>query len=276
MNVVYQLYSHNPVQDVNTGGIPIPSASDELIYTSGSVSLNNSNGFSFSEIKQLPNPYCCVDPWTQYSYFVKITSPDFQNILLTNVVEPGCAALPIKLKTFTAVRNKANVTLSWVTELEENNKGFEIQRLSGSGNWQTVGFVNTSAVNGNSSIPLNYGFTETNNTKGISQYRLKEVDLSNKHFYSPIRSVRGDGQKTMLIIYPNPSTNGKINIIFEEAVATRDVSVIDINGRVIKMWKGITNNNLQVENLNPGLYSVRIVDAGSGEQTVEKFVIKNR
>jgi hypothetical protein len=42
------------------------------------------------------------------------------------------------------------------------------------------------------------------------------------------------------------------------------------------MWKGITNNNLQVENLNPGLYSVRIVDSGSGEQTVEKFVIKNR
>jgi hypothetical protein len=270
LNITYNVYAH----DLSLGDFP--SVTDQLIpNTSVTTTVSSSQPYT-SGVQVLPNPYCCVDPWAIYGIYVKLTSLEFENTFASQIIEPGCAPLPIKLKSFTAARNRSNVTLKWETEIEDNNKGFEIQRLVGNGSWQTVGFVNTSAVNGNSSIPLSYNFTDVNTTRGISQYRLRQVDIVNKYSFSPIRSVRGDGQKLSAIIYPNPSNDGKVNIVFSEAETVRDVSVIDINGRVIRKWKGITDNNLKIENLTPGLYSVRIIDIDSGEQTVEKFVIKNR
>jgi hypothetical protein len=51
---------------------------------------------------------------------------------------------------------------------------------------------------------------------------------------------------------------------------------MDMNGRMIKQYKGISNNNIQIENLNAGIYTVRIVDIQTGEQVVEKFVVNKR
>jgi hypothetical protein len=76
------------------------------------------------------------------------------------------------------------------------------------------------------------------------------------------------------IVFPNPSISGnKINVVFEETVGTRDVSLIDMNGRAVKQWKSITNNNLQIENLTPGLYNLRIIVRETGEQAIEKIVV---
>lgn len=186
------------------------------------------------------------------------------------------APLPVSFRAFTALRNKSAVALKWTTATESGNLGFEIQRMIGNGNWQTVSFIATQATNGSSSSDLSYTYTDLNPAKGMSQYRIRQIDLDGKSKLSEIRAVRGDGQKLSAIIYPNPSNDGKVSIVFSEAETVRDVSVIDINGRIIRKWKGITDNNLKIENLTPGLYSVRIIDIDSGEQTVEKFVIKNR
>jgi len=50
-------------------------------------------------------------------------------------------------------------------------------------------------------------------------------------------------------------------------------SLIDMNGRAVKQWKNITNNNLQIENLTPGLYNLRIIIRETGEQAIEKIVV---
>lgn len=64
-----------------------------------------------------------------------------------------------------------------------------------------------------------------------------------------------------------------MNIIFEDATGTRNISVMDMSGRIIKQMKGVTNNNVQIEKLSPGMYSLRIVIVETGEQTVEKIVV---
>jgi len=46
-----------------------------------------------------------------------------------------------------------------------------------------------------------------------------------------------------------------------------------MNGRTVKQWKSITNNNLQIENLTPGFYNLRIVVRETGEQAIEKIVV---
>ena len=186
------------------------------------------------------------------------------------------SVLPVKLTYFNAARNGQNVNLTWQTSIEDNNKGFYVERMLSNGGWEQVTFVASKAPNGNSNSPLSYVLTDFNNSKGISQYRLRQADIDGKQVYSMIRSVRGEGQKSNTIIYPNPSGDGKVNIVFEGANSIRDVSLMDVSGKTLKQWKGVTNNNIHIDNLNAGFYTVRIVNTETGEQVVEKFIVNKR
>jgi hypothetical protein len=185
-----------------------------------------------------------------------------------------CAPLPVTFKSFIATRtNRSNVLLKWETATEINNSGFAIQRNTGNNNWQLVTFIPTQAIGGNSSSILTYTFNDVNTERGMSQYRIRQVDLDGKAKYSDIRAVRGDGQKGKTIVYPNPSFTGSVNVVFENTEGTRDVTLMDLNGRMIKQWKALSGNTIQIDNLGQGIYSLRIVIRETGEQSVEKIVV---
>ena len=185
-------------------------------------------------------------------------------------------ALPVSFRAFTASRSSSIVALKWTTATETNNLGFEIQRLIGSGSWQTLTFIASQAAGGNSATDLNYTYSDLNQTKGISQYRIKQIDIDKRAKFSEIRAVRGEGQKGKTIIYPNPSYDGKVNVVFEDVSGSRDISLMDMNGRVVKQMKGITNNNISFSNLIAGIYTVKAVNNDTGEQEVQKFVVNKR
>jgi hypothetical protein len=269
VHVVYKLYAHDPLLGPN----PLPG--DPVIYTSGTITLNSSTPYT-PGAQNLPFPYCCVEPWSNWDLYVEVTGQEFSNVLRTPIISQSCATLPVNLRSFTAVRSNNNVNLKWETAIEENSKGFDVQRKLSNGGWETIGFVETKALNGNSSLPLTYEYVDYNNAKGISQYRLRQLDIDGKQAYSLIRSVRGDGVKGKTIIFPNPSSDGKVNVVFEDKDVNRDVSLIDMNGRVIKQWKKVVGNTLQIDNLSTGFYTVRIINTETGEQIVEKIVVKNR
>lgn len=189
-----------------------------------------------------------------------------------------CAPLPVTFKSFNATRvNRTSVALRWETATEVNNSGFAVQRNMGSGTWELVAFVPTQATDGNSSMPLTYTFTDMSNaSKGITQYRIKQVDIDGHAKFSEIRAVRGYEQSGKVIVYPNPSNNGRVNVVFDDAEGTRDVVLMDLNGRVIKQWKGVTGNLLQIENLGQGMYSLKVINRNTGDQNVQKIVISNR
>ncbi len=83
-------------------------------------------------------------------------------------------------------------------------------------------------------------------------------------------------QKGGVIVYPNPSSDGRINIVFEEGNAIRDIAVQDMSGRIVKRITGVTNNNIQIENLTAGIYTLQIFERATGEQSVQKIVINKR
>jgi hypothetical protein len=190
-------------------------------------------------------------------------------------VPNSCIPLPVEFKSFTATRNRSNVQLRWETALEVNNTGFAVERNI-NGSWQQIAWVPTQAVNGTSDVTLSYSYLDMNSHKGISQYRIRQVDQDSKSKYTEIRSVRGDGQLGKTIVYPNPTVDGKFSIVFEDAAATRDISVSDMSGRMVRQIKGITANNITIDNLNPGMYTVRIVSPETGEQVVEKVIVNKR
>ena len=195
---------------------------------------------------------------------------------LDGTLHAGCGdqiPLPVDFKSFSAVRSNRVVSLKWISASESQNLGFEVQRLIGVGNWQTITFIPSQAVANNPS-ELTYAFADENPTRGVSQYRIKQLDIDQNAKYSEIRAVRGLGQMAKTIVYPNPSLSGsKVNILFDERDGIRDVSLIDMSGRIIRQWKGFANNNLQIEKLLPGLYSLRFTLRETGEQSIEKIVV---
>jgi len=188
-----------------------------------------------------------------------------------------CAPLPVTLKSFTAVRtSRSNVALRWETATETNNSGFAVLRNMGNGVWNMVAFIPTQAQDGNSSSLLTYTFTDLNSSKGITQYRIRQVDIDGRAKFSEIRAVRGYEQKAKIIVYPNPSKDGRVSVVFDDAEGTRDVSLMDISGRMIKQWKAVTGNTLEIENLGQGMYSLRVVVRETGQQSIEKIVVNKR
>ena len=111
----------------------------------------------------------------------------------------------------------------------------------------------------------------------MTEYRLRQVDINGKFKFSEVRSVRGLEQKTgKTIVYPNPSEDGRVHVVFDDSKNMRNISLMDMSGRMIKQWKDFSNNNLTIENLNPGMYSLRTVVLATGEQSVEKIIINKR
>lgn len=185
-----------------------------------------------------------------------------------------CSVLPVNFNSFSTTRtSRTNVLLKWETATESNNKGFSIQRNMGNNKWETTSFINTLAQGGNSSSILNYSSNDLNSNTGITQYRIQQEDLDGKTRLSEIRAVRGFAQNGKNIVYPNPSTDGNINILLEDEKDTRDIIITDMNGQVIKQWNGFTSNILKIENLVTGMYMIRIISRQTGIQTTEKIII---
>ena len=190
------------------------------------------------------------------------------------IIETENTPLPVHFSSFNAIRSNASlVGLTWTTALEQNNKGFNVQE-NVNGEWKTIAFVPSQAPDGNSSSALTYNYSDINTEKGITQYRIQQVDLDGRFVYTDIRAIRGEGAIGKVIVYPNPSTGDKINVVFEDNLGVRDIIVNDMQGKVIRSFKGITNNILVIERLTSGFYTIKVTNRTTAASSVQKVVIK--
>lgn len=187
---------------------------------------------------------------------------------------PGAnAPLAVSFTSFSAKRNQNKVILTWTTDTETDNKGFDIERKnSQTGSFERVGFVASKASNGNSTFKLSYEFTETNLSNNSLQYRLRQIDLNGQFKYSDIRIIDGLNGKAKTLVYPNPS-QGNVNVVFN-SVEPRNITLFDISGRAQKTWNNYAEQSLQLANLKPGIYNIRIEMAQTKISEIERIVIK--
>ncbi|ANE51745.1 T9SS type A sorting domain-containing protein [Flavisolibacter tropicus] len=217
--------------------------------------------------------------WVVVYYTPTIGPTAGQTYSVTRLITDECpqtTPLPVKLKSFNAKRNKEKVLLTWETAMEASNSGFDVQRKIGNEDWKTVAFVFSKADGGNSRALLNYEYADVNLNKGVTQYRLRQVDIDTRYTLSEIRSVGGESQAAQLLVYPNPSTDGKVNLVFEDKNATHSISVSDMTGREVKQYRNITAGSLQIDGLNDGIYTLHITDINTAATTVQKIIVKKR
>ena len=116
------------------------------------------------------------------------------------------APLPVELVRFEANRpaGQARVLLSWATASEKNNEGFEVQRQDeGQTTFRRAGFV---TGRGTSSSASEYTYEDPNDFRGVSYYRLRQLDEDGTESFSPVRAVSGlnGGALFSLSAFPNP------------------------------------------------------------------------
>ncbi|MCU7547487.1 T9SS type A sorting domain-containing protein [Chitinophagaceae bacterium LB-8] len=212
-----------------------------------------------------------------FTYKTRNTSTNLEsNTSKVTIDLAANVVLPVHFQSFTAYRNpqrKEQVLLKWETASEQNNRGFNVQRKL-NGQWKNIAFVFSQADNGNSNTGLAYEYKEINTAVGTSQYQIQQVDFDGKTSYSEVKSVVGVDQKTAVQVYPNPAVDGKVNLLFKETNSPKDIIVNDVNGRIVKLFKEVWDNNLTIEGLQSGFYTIKITDRRSSETIVEKVVIK--
>lgn len=188
-----------------------------------------------------------------------------------SLVLVGNAPLPVSFSSFTAARSKDVVDLKWQTVTEINNKGFFIEKNT-NGAWEQVSFIASKALNGNSTEKLNYNYSDVNSNSSMTQYRLKQTDIDGNSKYSDVRAIQGLGKGNKIVLFPNPTNDGKVNIVFD-AAGERDVTIMDMTGRIIRQYRSFTSNSMQVANLVAGMYTVRTTNNENGSISMDKFVV---
>ncbi|MBI4947713.1 MAG: T9SS type A sorting domain-containing protein [Bacteroidetes bacterium] len=184
--------------------------------------------------------------------------------------------LPVELLYFNATpENNSLVRCDWSTATEINSDYFAVERSQDGTTFAQIGTVKGA---GNSSVTRNYIFYDHEPYIGISYYRLRQVDYNGAFTYSPIRPVY-IGTLDLIIIYPNPSTNGTIQYtVASEAGGEVSVKVYDVIGRKVisnteMLEGGVVTKKLSTATLSSGSYLLQVTN-GNLEKTQKQFVIK--
>jgi len=189
------------------------------------------------------------------------------------------AVTPVTLSSFNGQKKDNINVLTWLTLTEINTKGFDLQRSSDEKNFETIGFINSKATDGNSVSPLAYSFEDTRPLSSKNYYRLKQIDKDGIATYSLIIFVRGLNVTKLMVRnpYPNPAFSLLKLIIDAPANNRIRINVADIIGKTViqEVSTVVTGANifpLNVAKLPSGKYVIKVFYSGSGECFTTMFV----
>jgi photosystem II stability/assembly factor-like uncharacterized protein len=98
------------------------------------------------------------------------------------ILKTDNGGIPVELISFNGVlTDEGNVNLRWSTGTEINNSGFEIERKTGTKEFDKIGFVPGF---GTTTEPKNYSFKDENLQSDMYVYRLKQIDYNGTFEYS--------------------------------------------------------------------------------------------
>ncbi len=141
--------------------------------------------------------------------------------------------IPVELSSFEVYQEAGHIILTWITETEANNFGFEIQRKSNQEEFKTIAFIKG---HGTSTSPHQYYYHDANLPAGCYSYRLKQINNDGSFQYSEIRTTILTRQFSFKLHqrYPNPF-NIETNLAFElPGDGNLQLCIYNLRGQLIR------------------------------------------
>jgi hypothetical protein len=187
--------------------------------------------------------------------------------------------LPVELARLDARVDAGAVNLTWKTASETGNAGFEVQRQFVDGtSWTNLGFVEGG---GTTSEAQTYRFEDASLPFAADslQYRLKQVDTDGTtHLSDPVTIARRTVDEAELrSVYPNPMTRrATVEVAIPNEAQDAQLELFDLLGRTVRtiatgMESGRTTQTLEISDLSPGVYFLRLRAAGT--TTTKKLTV---
>ncbi|MBE2279909.1 MAG: T9SS type A sorting domain-containing protein, partial [Ignavibacteriaceae bacterium] len=205
-----------------------------------------------------------------------IHNPKYVIAALRKSIEMIGGIIPVELTEFKATTSNRVVTLNWSTSSETNNKGFEVERLTGE-QWSVIGFVEG---NGTTTELVNYQFIDKPKTSSTTvSYRIKQIDLDGSFNYSKAIEVELSAipdAYTLNQNYPNPfNPSTKINFSIPEGNFVT-LKVYDASGSEVttlvngQLESGYHEVIFDASKLTSGIYFYTL---SAGEQKITKKML---
>jgi fibronectin-binding autotransporter adhesin len=206
----------------------------------------------------------------------------FSPITFGSIVSYGSNPLPVELISFTAVPvNNKEVALEWKTATEINNNYFLVEKSLNAVDYEVVTSVASKAINGNSSIILNYDAIDSSPYAGISYYRLKQIDFNGDYKYSDVVAVNlNENAELVFDVHPNPTDGNSFNISFAtEYDKDYFIEVYDLQGKQLLLQKVIADKAgvstfeiIPTNQFSSGMYFVKL--NSNGKSNYKKIIVK--
>jgi hypothetical protein len=195
-----------------------------------------------------------------YMVVAFIQKPNYNDLWLSAQMEiTSNINLPVTMVSFTAEKRERTALLEWSTVIEQNCKGFDIERSPDGLDWSKIGYQHCLADDRNNTYKLDYSFTDYTPLNGKNYYRLKQTDFDDAYAYSAIR-VLTFSRTAEVKMYPNPVAE-ILNVTGLQGGET--LSIIDALGKVIKEQKvEAETTKISLKGLSDGVYHILIQSDG--------------
>ena len=205
-----------------------------------------------------------------------VSSGGQPNYWVDVVFTEGSSPLPVQYLNFSASIQGSDVKLIWTTAMEQNNKGFEIQRSTDGSSWIPISFV--TGV-GNSQTSVNYQYIDKNLAVGTYYYRLQQMDYDGHSQFSKVVQVSFNDNATLQLLQnrPNPFNNSTTIDVILPKPGIVQLMLYDEMGRPVQQllnefkMPGTYNVQVNRNGLSSGIYYYKM--NALGQSIVRKMTI---
>lgn len=175
----------------------------------------------------------------------------------------SCNPLPVKLVYFNAKVVDGGVELTWRTETEIDNEGFEIQRgIGATFEWEYLHFEKGY---GTSTEVHEYFYFDDTPPPGDNYYRLKQLDFDGTETYSKTEVASVDLDQKRFSLWPTLADENVLVKVEDHSHSNPiqyQAKVFDMMGREVMTSSFDEGLNLNVSNLTPGQYLINVQSEG--------------
>lgn len=190
----------------------------------------------------------------------------------------SCTPLPVELVNFQGLIMGDYNSLQWQTTTEFSNSHFDVEKSLNGKDFERIGTVNGV---GTSFEVSNYSFRDYDQEEVTAYYRLKQVDFDGLYEYSDVIAIAREENEffTVLSAFPNPTDNEfNIELLLSDSEEL-EFALSNVHGNTIKSFRdnyqGGTNFiELNVSDLGPGLYFIRIMNTRTNQLELLKLSVK--